>query len=210
MKITLINGSPKRINSNSGIVLDYIKDKFPKDDIFNEFKFNTKELDMSIFKDISESDTLIIAFPLYVDGIPSHLLYNLAQMEEYFKLNPKPNIQVFTIVNCGFYEGRQGEVALEMVGNWCAKIGFIWRQGISIGGGGMLSMLSDSKNGPFKELNTSLQIIIENIKLNRNGKNIFTCPSMPRILYKFGGDYGWRSQAKENGLSSKDLNRRII
>ncbi|HAW69762.1 MAG TPA: hypothetical protein DHD79_09105, partial [Firmicutes bacterium] len=84
--------------------------------------------------ELAACDTLVFAFPLYVDGIPSHLLSCLSQMEGYLKPLASKEMRVYAIVNCGFYEGRQNQHALDMMQNWCAKTRLIWGHGLGIGG----------------------------------------------------------------------------
>src|SRR5659263_95903 len=84
MKIALINGSPKVKNSASEFILTSVKSLLPADSVLKEFKFNRPILNEIDLEKIAGTDVLIFAFPLYVDGIPSHLLRCLDQMETYF------------------------------------------------------------------------------------------------------------------------------
>lgn len=211
MTIALINGSPKKNKSSSGIVLDLIKGFLAEDDNIIEFNLNRPDVDLNIIKNIANANTIVFAFPLYVDGIPSHLLYWLYELKQYLKANPNPDLYIYGVVNCGFYEGKQGSIALEILNNWCIKAGLGWGQGLSIGCGGMLSMLRNSPNGagPWKSLLETLNSFVNNIQTRSHDDNIFVQANIPRIAYKIGGNAGWRKQIKANGLSVKDLHRRV-
>lgn len=207
MKLFFINGSPKVNNSASEKILESLKELLPDDYIISDYNFRKQQVDIKVIEQISESNAIVLAFPLYVDGIPSQLLKGLYQIEKYFKSNPNPNIKVYALINCGFYEGSQASIALEMLENWCEKTGISWGQGIGIGGGGMLSSVKGPLEGPGpnKDLGIALNGLAKNVSTSSSDVNIFTSPNFPRFVYKMGGDFGWNQQIKSNGLTKKDL-----
>ena len=207
MKIALINGSPKFKHSASGIILNSIKPKLQDNNSIEEYTFRTSEINNEDLEQISKCNVILFTFPLYVDGIPSHLLRCLYQMEKYFNSNKSNDISVYTIVNIGFYEGKQASIAIEMMRNWTEKANLKWGQGIGIGGGGMMSMISSSTDnkGPMKDVHIALTALATNILALKTADEIYTSPGIPRIVYKIGGEMGWRQSVKKNGLKTKDL-----
>ena len=207
MKIALINGSPKFKHSASGIILNSIKPKLQDNNSIEEYTFRTSEKNNEDLEQISKCNVILFTFPLYVDGIPSHLLRCLYQMEKYFNSNKSNDISVYTIVNIGFYEGKQASIAIEMMRNWTEKANLKWGQGIGIGGGGMMSMISNSTDnkGPMKDVHIALTALATNILALKTADEIYTSPGIPRIVYKIGGEMGWRQSVKKNGLKTKDL-----
>jgi len=207
MKIALINGSPKVEKSASEYILASLKSLLPDGSEFSEFKFNHVKLSGPDLMKIADTDLMIFAFPLYVDGIPSHLLHCLYQLETYLNTNKVKKIRVYAIVNCGFYEGHQASTALDMMKNWCSKASLVWGQGIGIGGGGFLASLEGNpiNQGYLKNLGDALKNIAVNISKNQESESIYTVPNFPRAIYMVGGNMGWRKQIKENGLRQKDI-----
>lgn len=207
MKIALINGSPKFKNSASENILNSLKLKLQDINIIEEYLFRTTEISNDDLEQISKCNVIVFAFPLYVDGIPSHLIRCLYQLEKYLSSNTNNEINVFTIVNIGFYEGKQAAIAIEMMKNWTEKANVKWGQGIGIGGGGMMSMLDKSTDsrGPMKSVHNALTDLANNILSCKSSDEIYTSPSIPRIAYKIGGEMGWRQAAKKNGLKTEDL-----
>jgi len=207
MNIALINGSPKFKNSASGNILDSLKPKLQDKNIIEEYLFRSTEISNADLEQIAKCNIIVFAFPLYVDGIPSHLLRCLYQMEKYLSSNTNNEIYVYTIVNIGFYEGKQAAIAIEMMKNWTEKANVKWGQGIGIGGGGMMSMLDKSTDsqGPMKSVHNALIAFANNIISCKSQDEIYTSPGIPRIVYKIGGEMGWRKAAKKNGLKTKDL-----
>ena len=107
MRIAFINGSPKVKNSASGALLEDLKGYFSETNEILDLGFHTTDVSETVKAELSTADAWVFAFPLYVDGIPGHLLSCLVQLEEICIHNPQ--IQVYGIVNCGFYEGIQAE-----------------------------------------------------------------------------------------------------
>jgi len=207
MKIALVNGSPKLKNSASGNILNSLKPKLQDKNIIEEYLFRTTEISKDVLEQISKCNVIVFAFPLYVDGIPSHLLRCLYQIEKYLSSNINNEIYVYTIVNVGFYEGKQAAISIEMMKNWAEKTNVKWGQGIGIGGGGMMSMLDKSTDsqGPMKNVHNTLAVLANNIISYKSSDEIYTSPGIPRIVYKIGGEMGWRQAIKKNGLKTKDL-----
>ena len=105
-KIALINGSPKYKDSASGCILDIYKKQLSNHEI-TEFNFRTKEV-----KDIEklcENQIFVLAFPLYVDGVPAHVLSCLQQMAEYLQEWKKINMSLL-IFQSFFIRLRQSKV----------------------------------------------------------------------------------------------------
>jgi len=208
MKIALINGSPKIKDSASDCVLQELKAFLEQhDNIIFEHHFRRPQLSTEEMKDLVKCVALVFAFPLYVDGIPSHLLNCLAELESFLLTLNKKEIKVYSLVNCGFYEGHQNKLAIEIMENWCVKSGLQWGQGVGIGAGGMLPSLKNVPigNGPKKNLEKALKQIANNILKSTSEENIFITANFPRAAYKFAAEMGWRQSIKANGLKRKDL-----
>lgn len=216
MKIALINGSPKANGSTSGLILQSLQKRLsdPQDqqeagtcDTYGTYHFSKPQINQQDLAELAACDTLVFAFPLYVDGIPSHLLSCLSQMEGYLKPLASKEMRVYAIVNCGFYEGRQNQHALDIMQNWCAKTGLTWGHGLGIGGGGFQAATPETH--PLKKnFSVAMNNIANYISNGCAADHAFIDPAIPRILYKIGGAMGWRQQIKVNGLKVRDLSLR--
>jgi multimeric flavodoxin WrbA len=206
MKLMFINGSPKAGGSASAEILKELQSYIPGHTV-SECAFHAGgRLTPALIDEISEQDVLVFAFPLYVDGIPSHLLRVLVELEKELKSRPRERV-AYAVVNAGFYEGRQCVNALDMMKLWCEKTGVRWGQGLGIGGGGMLAGLSNvpAGKGPKKNSSSALRELANAFWERKSGDNLFVTPNFPRFLYISGGNMGWRMQAKQNGLKIRDL-----
>ena len=85
-------------------------------------------------------DVVCLCVPLYVDGLPSHIVEFLIQAEGYCKNHPC-QFRLYVLANNGFVEGKQNRPALNMLQAWCERAEITWGGGIGIGGGVMLRAL---------------------------------------------------------------------
>lgn len=213
MKIALINGSPKVNNSTSKILLADLKriltEHTPnpateKAEIV-EINMHNAVVSTEALTMLRDSDTWIFACPLYVDGIPAHLLSCLVQLEK-CDWTDRP-IRIYGIVNCGFYEGIQAEFALNILQNWSAKTGLTWGGGIGVGGGGALAQMPPAENGhgPRAPIEKALRAMASKILHCEVQENNYVSIAFPRFLYKMAAQMGWRQMIKANGGQSGDL-----
>jgi len=200
MKICMINGSPKLQNSTSSLILKYIENRInAKNDIVN---YHNEDADYkAVASDILSSDVLVVAFPLYADGIPSNLLPLLQHLEKMLT-NKVKDLHVYVVVNNGFYEAKQNELAIAMMKAFCIKIKAKWGQGIAIGGGPLLNDFS-VENGPMAKAYQALAELAKNIQIQSFNEDVYIDPGLPRFLYIFSGNIMWRRQAKNNRVSKK-------
>lgn len=209
MKIALIKGSPKPKHGASDFLLQRLRTLLDqeKEITITMHHFNKPTLNPDEMESLTESTIWVLAFPLYVDAIPSHLLSCLIQLEKFLVAYEEKKITVYALANCGFYEGRQNEVALEIIKNWCVKSGLTWGQGIGFGSGGMLLMLDRLFLNQvfYKDLRNALVELKSNLETCSLGQNIYLNTSIPRFAYKLGVHSSWRRSITANGLPRRSL-----
>lgn len=138
MKTLFINGSPKKGGGVSAYLLGMLR--FMCRGEKNTLHIRSGSDHPTALEALREADAVAFALPLYVDGIPSHMLRFLEAMETFCRENdlaPK----VYVIANGGFIEGRQNKPLMQVFENFCARSGCTWCGGIGIGGGVMVNVL---------------------------------------------------------------------
>lgn len=140
MKALILNGSPKK-NGGTSKFLGRVTGLLMKGFDVEYASLRAKSEYPKILKTLKNIDVLIIAAPLYVDGVPSHVLEFLQQAEEFCVQNDC-HFSVYAISNNGFIEGAHNKSHLKMYECWCRRAGADWCGGIGIGGGEMFHCLA--------------------------------------------------------------------
>ena len=222
MKISFINGSPKVGTSCSGTLLNQLQK-----DILNKgaqiistedilvYRINKEPLSDANIAEIIKSDIIVVAFPLYVDGIPRHMLAALYQLEEAFsKVSEPQKTSFYGIINNGFSESFQNQHAAAMLNLFCKRAGISFGQIFAVGAGEMLRSMVES-NVPFGEASLSYvkqdwDSFVENIVEQKSAPSVFCSPKIPaRIFCAIGNLTFWNPSAKKNGISKKQMCRRL-
>jgi hypothetical protein len=204
----MINGSQKSGESNTGIILNELNSRLGKYKIIIHI-LGAKPFSAEIYEEITTSDVIILAFPLYVDSVPSNVLKMLIELEEYVKGR---NIVMYTLINNGFYEGKQTHIAFEIVQNWCDHTGVRFGGGIGQGAGEMIGATKNTpiSKGPFNNLGRELALLAEKIEKRETYGIRYLSPYFPRFLWRFMAKHTfWHSMAYKNKLKKKDIIKRI-
>jgi putative NADPH-quinone reductase len=97
MKIALINGSPKGTASASALVLEELKGLLGGIEL-TELSIRSSRVET--LESLGNHDVIVFSFPTYVDGIPSHLLRALVQLEDHWRERaPRLGLTVYVIAN---------------------------------------------------------------------------------------------------------------
>lgn len=206
MNIALINASPKPKNekSSSGLLLRVVRGFLPEDADVEELHFRQMTLPDGAPEALEHADVWVFAAPLYVDGLPSHLVSCLSKISD---LNT--NAAIFGILNCGFYEGEQAKTALQILRNWADRSSNRWCGGIGIGGGGALAALPDTgTRGPRGPVDAACKQLADAASSGKSMGEEYVRIDFPRFLYKLAAQAGWRQSIRKNGGHMRDLGAR--
>ncbi|OJF77432.1 MAG: hypothetical protein BKP49_00095 [Treponema sp. CETP13] len=219
MKIAMITASPKVGKSASSILLKecktWITTHTENSDTYEfvEIVLNKPIIEDSVLNKINSCDVLFFSFPLYEDSIPSHLLSCLVQLDQTNQEHviDLKNKYVIALVNCGFYEGIQCEVALEIMQHWCTHTESIFIQGIGLGGGGCIEGIERVPVGVsvkkvLATVYSHILTVLAKCDLSLSDKNTDAIPgdnqyfsiSMPRWLYLFSAHRMWKNAIRKN------------
>ena len=137
MKTVFINCSPsKRFSASSYFI--FLERLFVSGEKVTETLRNKSDHER-ILQQLENADAVVFALPLYVDGVPSHVLRFLEVLEQFCR-EKDMHFGVYCIANNGFIEGRQNEPLMQVFENFCSRAGLKWGGGTGIGGGVMLNV----------------------------------------------------------------------
>ena len=137
MKTVFINCSPsKRFSASSYFI--FLERLFVSGEKVTETLRNKSDHER-ILQQLENAEAVVFALPLYVDGIPSHVLRFMEVLEQFCR-EKNLHFSVYCIANNGFIEGRQNEPLMQVFENFCSRAGLKWGGGTGIGGGVMLNV----------------------------------------------------------------------
>ena len=137
MKTVLINCSPRKRFCASAYFL-FLQSLFVGGVKVTE-KLRSPADHARILEQLRDARAVVFGLPLYVDGVPSHVLRFLQEMEAFCRENGL-KLRIYCIANNGFVEGKQNEPLMQVFENFCVRAGLAWGGGVGIGGGVMLNV----------------------------------------------------------------------
>ena len=212
MKISIVNGSQKSGESNTGIILRELNSLLAKDNEIGNHTLGVKQFPEKIYAELVTSDVIVLAFPLYTDSIPSNVLAMLIELEGFFKKQKADGTLVYGIINNGFYEGKQTHIAFEILQNWCARTGLRFGGGIGQGAGEMIGATKNTsvRNGPFNNLGRALASLAKKMEAKEPFETVYLSPYFPRFLWRLMAVHTfWHPLAFKNKLRKRDLLKRL-
>jgi hypothetical protein len=165
-----------------------------------------------VFAEMAEADALLVVFPLYVFCLPGILMRFLQDYQAFTAARPggAKSALVYAVVNCGFPEPEINEQAALVIGRFASAVGARFRFGVLIGGGGMISYRAPQIKKMLALYGSAIERIMAEIGGGslKQTENVAIPVSIPRWLYFFMGNLGWRMSARKNGVRQRDLRAR--
>lgn len=193
-KLVVVNGSPRAFKSNSRRLISLFRD-FWRGEWLMEYNV-VQNKPQQVFSKLRECTDLLFVFPLYVDSLPVTLLHFLKQLEK-FSLEQKPTVHL--IINCGFLEPWQNDVAVDMLRLFSAQNGFPFGSFLEIGGGEAIldTPFASLVRGKIKKLARAM----------KEGKSLqlqVTMP-LPKWLYLKASEKYWMQYGAKNGITPQQM-----
>lgn len=219
MRLLIINGSPKKNKSNTGVMVDnFIKPLRVFDDIL--VKNMSAVSIQDIIDTIHESDHIILAMPLYGYSMPAQVLqlltdlYDQCEADSDFKRSLKAKSFGF-IIQYGFKEAvharpleRYLEHFLELIDS--NSLGTIIK-----GGCDALYNQKDKSTGKalLKGLEAIAQDYNKTLEFNKESLVAYSAPEKQKkgknlvfmkVFIKLVNRYYWRKKYEKNGVSEEE------
>ena len=192
-KVLILNGSPRAPRSHSrryGAL-------FAK---YCALETETMDLLRSDPKEVAarmeEAGDVLLVFPLYADAIPVPVLRTFQALEEAPPRN-RPTISI--LVNCGFLEPEQCDVAVAMVELFCRRQGYPMGSVLEIGSGEAIL------DQPFRFLaQWRIRALARAVAGGRHRRLRVTMPISKRFFLKASTKY-WLDYGARNGVTGAQM-----
>lgn len=192
-KIIILNGSPRAPKSNSKIYSEiFMKKTGEQTEYFNISKKNHIEL----CQKLKGCSHILFVFPLYADGVPVTLLNFLKALEN----NPPKNKPAVSImINCGFMEPQQNNVAVRIMEMFCKRNGYKLGSVLKIASGEAILAT------PFKIMVSSkIKKLADSISKENYTQLQVTMPISKKMFLRASTKY-WENYGKRNGVTREEM-----
>lgn len=192
-KVLILNGSPRAPRSNSKRYAELFAQFCTLPSEYAEIRQKNQ---IELCRKMEEFTELLLVFPLYADSLPVPLLNFLKTLEE----NPprqKPRISV--LINCGFLEPEQNDVAVEMVEWFCKQQGYAFGSVLRLGSGEAV-LDTPLKGVAIRNIRKLARSVAEGRNQNRKA----TMPLPKRWFIRASKKY-WENYGRRNGLTPEQM-----
>lgn len=206
--VLFLIGSPKKSRSTSESIADYLSEtiKAKADWYLEKIHILTTihENPDAIVTASNQSDLIVLAFPTYVDSLPSHVIETLLLLENGLDKSKVRNFMV--LINCGFPETLHNDNAIKICRFFAIQNGLNWRGGIAVGAGGAiigkkLSDLGGMADHLMKNIKMLANRLVEDEPIQDDG--ILRAQVVPTEIYSMAGNTGWEKQAEKYGVQDR-------
>lgn len=166
----------------------------------------TETRTQELLKAVDVAALFVLAFPLYVDALPTLATEALERIAAHRQTQPSPTPAAFlAIANCGFPEARHNTTALAICQQFAVEAGFGWAGGLALGAGGAINGRPLAQAGGMarhvvRALDLTAAALAVGQPAPEEAVALLARPMMPLRAYTFMGDLGWRMQARRNGV----------
>jgi multimeric flavodoxin WrbA len=206
-KALLIVGSPRTRNSTSNSLGQYLLQQLDVKSVKTETIYlyhmiRSSEKMQELFEKINDVDLITLAFPTYVDSLPSPVISLLEQIVNDRNSREQVKQPVFTaIANCGFPEAVHNATAEAICETFARIAKFEWGGSLALGGGEMIQGKPlDEAGSRATRTKKSLEIaaiaLAEGEGIPTSAKELMSKQVVPAWAYRLLGGLGWKQRAK--------------
>jgi len=215
-RAVLLVGSPRTKKSTSASLGGYLFEQLQERGVNTQTiqiytTINSKDRMNEMYKAIDDADLVLLAFPLYVDSLPSPVIAMLEMIAAHRMENSSP-LRFSAIANCGFPEAHHNDTALAICSEFANQNNLAWMGSLALGGGEGLvhGVPLNEMDGRAIPLKRSLELAAEALAngepIPQAAREILAKPFIPNWMYQLVGGFGWKQSAKQYGMQ-KNLKR---
>ncbi len=210
----LLVGSAKKPRSTSECLGNHMMTRLGEQGCETESLFihrshrSRQQLDQ-LLEAVDRCDLLVLAFPLYIDSLPALLTRTLELIASRRSGGEHDgHKRLVAIVNNGFPEAEQNEVALRICRRFASEAGFEWAGGLALGGGEAINgrPLTEVR-GMTRNVITSLDLAADALAEGEPVPDRAVRLMARRIIwsrvYAWIGTRGWRRRAATHDAAER-------
>lgn len=191
--VLILNGSPRAPRSNSKRYAQLFSEACPLETVYFDL---IKTEQAKVLEAMEKTSRVLLVFPLYVDGLPVVLLEFLKYLEEHPPEN-RPTLSV--LINCGFLELEQNNIAVEMIRLFARKNGYPMGAVLKIGGGEAIL------NTPFRGFaRAKIRALARAVAKDQKRVMGVTMPLPKKLFLKASSRY-WEAYGRKNGVTREQM-----
>lgn len=191
--VLILNGSPRAPRSNSKRYAQLFSEACPLETVYFDL---IKTEQAKVLEAMEKTSRVLLVFPLYVDGLPVVLLEFLKYLEEHPPEN-RPTLSV--LINCGFLELEQNNIAVEMIRLFARKNGYPMGAVLKIGGG---EAILDT---PFRGFaRARIRALARAVAKDQERVMGVTMPLPKKLFLKASSRY-WEAYGRKNGVTREQM-----
>lgn len=192
-KVMILNGSPRAPRSNSRRYAELFAAACPAETAYFAI---TRSNHSELCQAMEGYSDVLLTFPLYADGIPVTLLNFLKSLEQ---MPPVHRPTVSVLINCGFLEPEQNDVAVDMLRLYCRENGYSFGSVLKMGSGE--AILST----PFRFLaHRKIRALARAVAGHTPQCLTVTMPLPKRLFIRASTSY-WTAYGRKNGISPEQM-----
>jgi multimeric flavodoxin WrbA len=156
---------------------------------------------------VDRCDLLVLAFPLYVDSLPALLTRTLEMIASRRGGRQHDRRQrLVAIVNNGFPEAEQNEVALRICRRFASETGFEWAGGLALGGGEAingrpLTHVKGMARNVISSLDLAAGALAAGEPVPERAVRLMAKRIIWSRIYTWLGTRGWKRRAATHGVA---------
>lgn len=204
-KTILLNCSIRGAKANSEKFLRIVEEKLGSGQ--DHFRLAEHQHDPErLTEEVLKAEKIVLAMPLYVDGLPSSVIRFLEQLEDKGRGRKR---KVYVLANLGLYESAQLRNLLSMIRYWCNKNEYEYCGAVCIGAGELIgTLIEHMKTGPVSTTMKALEVFSKDVASGIGMEDLGVKPFLfPRWLYILIANLSWDRQAIAGGMKPSDLRR---
>ena len=192
-QIMIVNASPRAPKSNSKLFAQRFSNC---SSLPSRYYPLTHTNHLELCAAMEQFTHVLLVFPLYADAIPVTLLNFLKTLEVH---PPQHKPVVSVLINCGFLEPHQNDVALRIIRAFCKRNGYPFGSALKVGSGE--AILST----PFQWLVSRRLKQFAHSIANHSYRTLQTTMPLPKRIFIRASTSYWVAYGKKNGVTQAQM-----